>query len=48
MKDVKIPTLEEMKNNASKISPYIIKTPVLKWEGAIKEKLVGQGIEVFF
>jgi threonine dehydratase len=48
MQKLDIPTLEQIKDNATKISPYILKTPVLPWETGIKNELIGLNAEVIF
>ncbi len=48
MIELNMPTLEQIKDNASKLVPYIRKTPVLPWEGALKDKLVGSETDIIF
>ena len=43
-----MPTLEQIKENALKIAPYIRTTPVLPWDSITKDKLIGANTEVIF
>lgn len=43
-----IPTPGQIKDNATKVSLHIRKTPVLPWESGIKNELIGKNTEVIF